>query len=100
MAEIRHEANRDAQRAFRRLLNDHLATGQWSARLTREWQDAEQLLVDIDFLETLPEPVLDALHEAVMADMDDLRDNDPSWLPDIPLAAITESELREMWGGR
>lgn len=87
---IRH-THGAAQRAFRLMLEHYLDTGRWDATLMADWRAAED---DEDALE---EWQLDAIHEATMADLDDLA---AAELPDVPLAAISESEFRALWGDR
>jgi hypothetical protein len=85
---IREEANRDAQRAFKRMLEVRDRTGAWDPRLWREYQEAEDVVSDIDALYALPEAYLDALFDATQGELEDLRVLDPQWLPDIPLAVV------------
>ncbi len=97
MADIREQVNTAAQRAFRRMLEHHERTGEWSPALMRDWHAADALhLAVLD----LPEWLLDANHDAVMAEMDELADAEDDRLPDIPLATVTESEYRALWGDR
>lgn len=99
MSDYRHEANNAAQRAFRRMLENHLRTGEWNPTLVAAWNAAER-----DF-DGLTEPELDALHEATMADLADLEALDVplavfpfSWTP-VELV-FPEGEARVMWGNR
>ena len=93
--DIRHAVNDAAQRAFRRMLEHHERTGEWSPALIRDWHAADALCLAVS---DVPEWVLDANHDAVMAEMDELADAEG--LPDVPLAAVTESEFRALWGDR
>lgn len=78
--DIRH-ANDTAQKAFRRMLEHHLRTGEWDAGLIADWSNAERV-----FDET-PEWMLDAQHDAVMAEIEELADRDlGTFVPDVPLA--------------
>lgn len=92
MTDIRHDADAAAREAFRRMLAHHLRTGEWNQALIAEWSEAEALV------DAVPEWMLDANHDALMAAMDELADAEG--LPDVPLAAMTEAEARWAWGDR
>lgn len=85
--EIRH-TNGEGQRAFRRMLEHYLDTGRWAPHLIAEWRAAE------DAEDEMAEWQLDAIHEANMATLDELH------AAEFPVAAVTESEFRAMWGDR
>jgi hypothetical protein len=86
MADLRHEANEYAQRAWTRVREHHTRTGHWNPILEREYLSAEQMVRDVEAAEAMTEAQLDALHEATQGNLDDLIALDPPWLPDIPLA--------------
>ena len=88
----RHEANDAAQRAFRRMLEHHLRTGEWNTALVADYAAAEHAF------DELPEFMLDALHEATHAELTELADAEG--LPDVPLAAIPWCEQWQMDGNR
>jgi hypothetical protein len=100
-ATITLRAQERAQRRFRRML-DARSYGDPTSRTTRLYVQAERLIDRLrgeeDAFELNMRAVdarMDALHEATHADLDDL-----AAFPDIPLAAITESELRALDGYR
>ncbi len=81
--DLRHDANGPAQRAFRRMLDHYLKTGEWSPLLIADWRAAE------DAADAIPEWLLDAQHDAVIAELDELADQEfGPLLVDVPLAAI------------
>lgn len=93
MTDIR-QANRTAREAFRKMLAHHFRTGEWSPELVADWHEAEDLFDQ-------PEWLLDANHDAILAEMEELEDEEVQRLPDIPLAAyVSESELRALFGDR
>lgn len=91
MADIRHEANDAAQRAWTRLREHHSRTQRWHPILEREYLLAEQMVRDIEAFEAMPEHLLDALHEAMTDDLADRAELEDG-LPDIPLALAVPME--------
>lgn len=83
---LKRLADEAAQASFHRLTTHYLATGKWDKRLWAEWSVAEAL---VDEAGRAVARMHDAAHEA--AEGDSL---------DVPLAAITESEYRALWGDR
>jgi hypothetical protein len=98
MTDIVTRAHHRAQRRMKHLLI--AATyGDPNDRRTRLCSEAEALVRRL-LGEPTPEWLLDAQHDAVMAEMDELADAEDQRLPDVPLAAITESEYRALYGDR
>lgn len=97
-ATVAMKAHQRAQRRFHEMVVA-ASYGDPNDRRTRLYVEAERLLNRLNV--ESPEWYLDARHDAAIAEMDELADQDLAvFLPDVPLAFYTEAEARFAWGDR